>query len=63
MDLKSRVIMAKAKIPVYRLVPYFIERYPEYKEKETRAANVLQLRGVDEDITTKLETIAKSFES
>jgi len=62
MDLKSRVIMAKAKIPVYRLVPYFMERYPEYKEKETRVANVLQLRGVDERITEKLEEIAKSFE-
>lgn len=60
--MKSRVIMAKAKIPVFRLVPLFIERFPEYEGKETRLSNVFQLRGVDEDITTKLETIAKSFE-
>lgn len=60
-DLLKRVMAAKEQLPKSGITSFFLQLNPEYDttSKRSRLANVLQFKITDEDITIKIEALAK----
>lgn len=63
-ELKKRILEVKERLPSSGLTSLIVFKFPEYDNVKKRSliSNVLQLRQTDEDITEKLEDLAKSLE-
>ncbi len=60
-DLLKRVIEAKKLLPKSGITSFFLQLNPDYDNTKgrSRLANVLQFKITDEDVTIKIEALAK----